>query len=131
MMDDLLARLEMATGPDREPDRLIEETLPGVLRHPHRDLVAEGYVISGEGHRYYGPGQGYRAPPYTESIEAAMSLVPEGWCWSVRGGAFTPPSAQLNYLEDDTRAGEVYAEATTPAIALCIAALKARTKAIR
>lgn len=70
-------------------------------------------------------------PPYTVSIDAALTLVPEGWRWSLDW-------TQRPHYQDCGRA-DLYAPgsgikppdvcdvyAATPAIALCIAALKAR-----
>lgn len=82
----LLESVEAATGPSRGLDRLIEETLPGVLRHGDDHMVADGYVISGEGHPEERPGQAYVPPLYTASIDAALALRdrlrPEG-TWDV------------------------------------------------
>lgn len=75
------------------------------------------------------------APHYTSSLDAAMTLVPErcGWIagWGQTrpdepmGGAQITPYARYN---GSFVAGETIAEseAATPALALCIAALKAR-----
>jgi len=60
--------------------------------------------------------------PYTASLDAAMMLVPEGWSWTVdavgRASCFAP-----NEPKPWPRTGGL---ATTPALALCAAALRAR-----
>lgn len=71
--------------------------------------------------------EGLPAPPiprpYTASLDAALSLVPEGWEWIVFGAG----GADVWHVGNDAvlhRIDETYA--ATPAIALCIAALRAR-----
>jgi len=67
-------------------------------------------------------------PPYTASIDAALTLVPEGLRWRVSG----VPAADKAFASCAT--GSIMDPATkewdgihaTPAIALCTAALKAR-----
>jgi hypothetical protein len=69
-----------------------------------------------------------RVPPLTASLDAAMSLVPEGclWTmdsWSARGwsaGIWRPRTRSWLINTDRDR------QSPTPAIALCAAALKAR-----
>lgn len=63
------------------------------------------------------------APAYTSSLDAAMMLVPEGFLWSVD---------TLDAFPEACVAGpgpigpDSYISAATPALALCIAALKAQ-----
>jgi hypothetical protein len=92
---ELIARLEAAAEGSRELDAAI--------------AVA---VFGGGSHD---PGT---APHFTTSLDAALTLVPEGRGWlmrSVGGRGFAAIS----------NAGEA-SQAKTPALALCIAALKAR-----
>jgi hypothetical protein len=60
-------------------------------------------------------------PPYSQSLDAALSLVPE-WCaWSVGCEIdFTPTARVFGH--------DIHKEdfAATPALALCLAALRAR-----
>lgn len=65
-------------------------------------------------------------PPYTSSIDAALSLVMDGWSWSV--------AVSENKLHPVVMLGRSYPtnaqvaqEAATPALAICIAALKSRS----
>lgn len=118
-------RLEAATEPSRELDAEIaplvgweESYIPGA-----------GWVWRGPGDRNI-PGP---FPRFTSSIDAALTLVPEGF--SVELGIYTesqdtPRSgsfARVNkYCMGDGPAWEIDAEqAATPALAICIAALKA------
>lgn len=66
--------------------------------------------------------------PYTSSLDAALTLVPEEWtAWELRSRAnktrFVAEVAKLGHVHDETT---VSGWGDTPAIALCIAALKAR-----
>jgi len=65
-------------------------------------------------------------PAYTASIDAAMTLVPEGW-----GRMFNQSENGLHCNVCLARSyptnAVVYSEAATPAIALCIASLRARS----
>lgn len=107
-MSDLLelaAACEKAEGPDRELDLLI-------MRHAMN---------------IGGPAE--RAPRYTSSIDAALTLVPEVF-WlerlgEVSGGRWR---AELTERTADPEWG-VCDAAATPALALCAASLRARCAA--
>jgi hypothetical protein len=100
----LIERLEAATGPDAQIDDTIQW-----LCVPQKD-----HTIN--------------APRFTKSIDAALTLVPEGYGWSIsdyrnnQAGlcAFVhPPDPKRDlFRSNETR--------STPAIALCIASLRAR-----
>lgn len=70
-------------------------------------------------------------PPWLWSLDAAMTLVPEGW-WLVRFGYVPAPRAhwhatlrrELPGGQDGTVSTGTYGD--TPALALCAAALRAR-----
>lgn len=114
-VEEIAGKLTEATRPDRELDAAIG--------------VVAGLRVVDEGHPlglqcYTARGQSVPLPRYTSSLDAAMSLVPEGfhtelamqdrhslrWKWSLRGGFG---------VRHDARAG-------TAALALCAAALHAR-----
>lgn len=70
----------------------------------------------------------FGAPDPTRSLDAALTLVPEGWIWRCDGGSGSgfavigKPTAKGNFgLPHKYCAG-----AMTPALALCIASLRAR-----
>ena len=78
-----------------------------------------------------GVGMHATHPAYTTSLDAALTLVPDGWDWQVEGG--TPPMCAMvsdnggKFLIQGDQ--EFYAyHKTSPALALCIASLKARAK---
>lgn len=65
-------------------------------------------------------------PRYTASLDAALTLVPKGYLWQVKQGIESQAivwSLEIDYDDDGAPAGY---STTFPAIALCIAALKAR-----
>lgn len=104
----LIERLEKATGPDRGLHGMIA-VAAGVAvdvnpRNPQFAKFGDDDIFT-------------RCPNYTESIDAALTLLPEGWC-SLRFER-THDTWGCFLDGDDTNA-------VTPAIALCIAALKAR-----
>lgn len=123
----LIAALEGATGPDRELNKLL---VPFVgLR-----LVEEGHPL--------GPccydqnGHGVPLPNFTASIDAALTLVPEGWGFMSLGAdpyeeeAFCVTiyerrhwNRHREWPEGSITTGYSLA---TPALAICIAALRAQ-----
>jgi hypothetical protein len=114
----LAERVEALDGPDREVDRLI--------------CPLQGIRSKDEGHSlgrcyYDANGHGVPLPAYTASLDAAMTLVPEGWEWTISAyadGAIATcaPAAKAHptILVGD---GE---NALLPALALTAAALRAR-----
>ena len=103
-MRDLIERLERADGPSRELDyAILREIDPRAQRS----------------------GPVYSDPRYTGSIDAAMTLLPaDHKHWNV-GGSPTQGFAGLGLygacVNDNT-----YGESRYPALALCIAALRAK-----
>jgi hypothetical protein len=124
-MKDLIERLEKATGPDRELDAKlafvngawaagVDEGVPWVQWAKNTAVEINDEL-----------------PRYTASIDAALTLVPEGWEWELYSN---PPSAWLcerGYDPDTYNGKTALASTKSPAIALCIAALKARSAAER
>ena len=78
-IEELIAALEMATGPSRELDCAIAVTIDGYYEIPPKwegGPVGYGYVED-DGKRYVEPGHGgdQLVPHYTASIDAAVALV--------------------------------------------------------
>ena len=94
---ELIERLEKATGPDRELDRSIH-------------IAIDGNTV---------------VPGYTESLDAALMLVPSWHKWSVACGLLVQYVARVTQVKDSRDFFDGQCD-STPAIALCIAALKAR-----
>lgn len=146
MHEELIAALEKATGPDRELDARIWCHLNGkkYIGHATPYGEREGLFVQVE---YTKPPKRTRkvtnfphvphALCVTASIDAALTLVPEGWRsysadFSVRGRArwvLEGPKTQWARDECDERCAgdDWYAQgiAPTPALAIVIAAIKA------
>lgn len=120
--DDIIARLEAASGPDRELNEAIAVLVePGMFcRDEHGRLRKNihGTILSPEW-TLWGP------PAYTASIDAALKLVPEGWKWRYSPTRHVPHAVDVMPAWD--RGGYQAEVDSNPAIALCIAALKARS----
>lgn len=137
----LAERCEKAEGPDRDIDGWI-----AVLIDPDRQVIVD--LEPGRFPRtpIYGPtrlimeqvggkeGADYLvAATYTASLDAAMTLVPEGWLFSITRCPGQPAEAALvEFRERDGKhwhgSGMVdtkRVKAATPELALCAAALRA------
>jgi hypothetical protein len=71
------------------------------------------------------PGPHFTSPAYTASLDAAMTLVPEGASWSLTSALEDEPPCATVLTMESTEHGL----AATPALALCAAALRARAEA--
>lgn len=119
VLADLIARLEKATGPDRGIDAAIAKICDPA------DDPSEAAFFNGRDY----PDQ------YTSSIDAALTLVPDGWDWRIGGPDWRHEvrASYFGYVREyrEDMAGrpdsEGSAHHTAPAIALCIAALTARS----
>lgn len=112
----LAERCEQAEGPDRELDLAIARFRGVTVLLRNRDDTAN------EEHTYW---------QYTSNIDHALTLVPEGWGWSMRtpcGHAeLEAINANLTCVASLYHAAQapVTVAAGTPVLALCAAALKA------
>lgn len=108
-----LDRLQAATEGSKELDGRIVLALDISLDHPNWPYVIEqpdGTVVVDQ-----------RVPRYTTSLDAALTLVPEGCWYSIQYRA--------DYRDETTALIEqslARVPGNRPALALCIAALKAR-----
>lgn len=129
----LAERVEAATAPDRELDARIAVAIYSDSGHadprdntharfpsPSDECAPGTYWISAFS------GLSLRtADPFTASLDAAMTLVPEGWDWSAgtlgngKGGHSFMRPAGRHYPR-------VEVDAATPALALTAASLRAR-----
>ena len=115
-MSDLIARLEALAGPDRD----VDEAIACLIADPHPKHGKPIGMIN--------------ARHYTVSVDAALTLVPEGWAWFVEwiGAPFLEGRARLWIPAQRTqklKIENITCDAKNPAIALCVAALKARQAA--
>lgn len=114
VLSSLIEKLERATGPDRELDVEIGRMM-GTLVMRQEDV---------------GPRE-YTHWRYTESIDAAVSLIPEKHHWTVSGGIdeYGAPRGMEGMFSACCPPVPFEVEPRTwakhPALALCIAALKA------
>jgi hypothetical protein len=131
----ILTKLERATGPDRELDLDIALAI-NLIRNPiERGCWSDpGECIDGD----RTPGSAtFVAPAYTASIDAAMTLVDlavgtqgEGHAWFPNLWRTTTDLGRSYYWEAWLQCcGNRYeAKAENPALAICIAALLARSR---
>ena len=127
-LDDLIARLETAMGPSRELDALIHRHVVMDDEGVVGGLCAEGWVC--------GVGENpTRSPLYTASLDAALTLVPKGCDVNLRigyagdyVGASVVHSIPGKVVIGTTR-GKCERLDGHAALALCIAALRARRTA--
>lgn len=139
-LQELIERVERASGPDRELDAYIrcavfarpgafvrQSTINGAwcifeIRHDGKERLWEPYGLS----------QLQRLGEFTASLDAAMTLVPDGCAWAVTnidGGDYSRFDFDKPTAVVQCRPGAVMADhvsAATPALALSAASLKAR-----
>lgn len=133
---DLIARLEKAEVGDREIDIEIDRL---IRPHLYEGKVTPGVELpEGFGRDALSLAM-HQAPHYTTSIDAALTLVPEGWhvdylATGDKGASPTNPTHWCRCIvapalgnDAGWKAGAMKADrAETPALALVIAALRAR-----
>lgn len=125
-LEALLARVLEGTGPDLELDAEI--------------ALALGIVSSRVGNCFYGhkhysvmvldrdyydhDGNAPELPHYTASLDAALTLVPEGWIWVI--GSY----GNARVYQEQAAGKSFIGENANPVRALCEAALQARMEAL-
>lgn len=108
----LIAELESAKEGSRELDAMIENW----LEHGSESDLA--YILTDI--------ENITKPaPYTFSLDAALTLVPEGWYWQISEVGLAWVGTHLTANKPVRFDGD----AVTPAIALCIASLRAKDAA--
>ncbi len=125
-MSDLIERLEKATGPDREIDAaLVKALCPDALVSQYLASDEEPSVFHAQS---LGISDRSDVPRYTASLDAALTLVERAlpgteWAVSTLYG--------VNHAEVDMNGEEPVTarDAATPAIALCLATMKALSAA--
>lgn len=143
-MKDLIERLEKATGPDRELDAAIY-VVTGLRP---KDLQRLGYEVelwAERGNVFWrggtvtqGPAfkSGETFPAYTASLDSALTLVPDfinrRWYAADSDSESDGKPVASVFHPADVMSGRIpRSVGATPAIALCIAALKARAASER
>ncbi len=112
-IEKLALRCEAATGPDIALDSDIHSVVSSDRKHP--------YIVGTHIDDTHPSGRPYSAPAYSASLDAAMSLVPEGWFYEIE----SKTSSAVVWKEPGPTP-HTLSEAATPALALCVAALRAR-----
>ena len=137
MKDELLTlaeRVEALTGPDRLTDANIHWRIVPDDFEADEDCTDQTYCYARPGWTLNRADHYFLdtipVPRYTASLDAALSLVPEGWHYTARQGPSGQPHQWqlLNIGETDQRYTEVSAKAKKPALALVAAALRARAQ---
>ena len=135
----LAERSEQAAGPDRELDAEIAVGLFGgeIIWKAARYTMDLYPARRFQNSDYIGGYQNSGVLTYTESLDAAATLVPTEpphnlrigkWWWMLETWS-DYCRASVNYENGDSAILEESAEAATPALALCAAALRARAAA--
>ena len=110
---ELIAALEVAPGPSRELDAMLHEA-DAVFPNWRKWLFADGSIS-------------VLIPPYTASLDAAMTLVPKEWDWTLYsdGSGEIYKDVPSGMLPGALGSTSIDFEGATPALALCIAVLRA------
>ena len=126
-LESLFARVLKGTGPDRELDAEIALAFGIVAQRAGNCFYGHNhYSVMVLDRDYYDhDGNAPELPRYTASLDAALTLVPEGWTWArFHSGVFE--CAML----DDRRALFARGDAATPPRVLIASCLKARMEAL-
>ena len=131
-LEALLARVLEGEGPDRELDAEIAR----LLLPPDADAVTRSR--HGWSYRVFGPDgwddEWLENKPHTASLDAALTLVPEGYWWQISSGKrrhYDPQAGAELFFAGGPNRGDitVSADAATPPRALIAACLKVRMEA--
>ena len=120
-MDELIAKLEAAAEGSRDSDIAIAYAIYPQLTSQEMPGPLTGSTAT----QWYLLGTHVRIEHYTTSIDAALTLVPEGWEGHVGINRCVASLYKAPPHRIPTHIG-VGSIASTPALALCIASLKAR-----
>jgi hypothetical protein len=129
----LAERVEALTEASREVDGAIDRLLNDRPKDGDYDSAEQaiwqvrdgwsGLLVRGDGFAR----DSFSATPFTASIDAAMTLVPEGW-WAEVGARGSYGTALLDGHNEGSTVSE-FSSAATPALALTAACLRARALA--
>lgn len=125
-MNDLIEQLQSADGPNRGFDAALAKHWGHTVCSDQGRWRVYGGAVSRTNKR--------KLPAYTSDLNAALTLLPDGWEWTAgvfRGEDDNGPPFFAdcgNFEEPNGNEDCTYFEARgqTPAIAICIAALKAK-----
>jgi hypothetical protein len=119
--------------PDPQTDAQLAELIARLEAVSEGDFALDSDIWDSLGTGILGlQGKPRSIKRYTTSLDAAVTLVPEGWFWRVgrtsifAGWAFVHNTHHDHGEPDRNEFGWRKVAGTTPTLALCIAALKAR-----
>lgn len=126
---ELAERVEAASGPDRALDADVAVAASGDANAWAATPSPESIFSHKPGWWRDGENSSHCAPVYATSLDAAMTLVPEGW--RLRQMNFSAPCADDRKWHLNLHGGSVgedtfVGRGATPALALTAAALRAR-----
>lgn len=129
-LEALLARVLEGTGPDRELDADIALAFGIVAQRGGNCFYGhKHYSVMVLDRDYYDhDGNAPELPPFTASLDAALTLVPEGCEWLRK----TPQTMTVYRVPNDLKewARHIDSHAATPARALIAACIKVRMEAL-
>lgn len=125
-LNELADRVEALSGPDRRVDCAIFATV-----YPDKFGDSAAMYARIDWTRNRADWMWLRdlgMPAYTASIDAAITLVPDGWNWGVwRRHDWAKQNAQVWHPQQES--WTKHGDAATPALAIVAAALRARSQA--
>lgn len=136
-MSDLIKRIEAAEGPSKEIDRRIAKSRgwhrvePRFLRNNRGGWIApEDFIgVMSDGSPILDSMHGTtihgEVPAFTSSIDAAMTLVPDGAIWTIEADAAWVRVPRAGGV-DEFQAHFLTSGGRLTALALCAAAMKAK-----
>jgi len=128
-LSSLIERLEKAEGPDRELDADIAAAVLGGEIQWQTAMTGDALPVRKYPSKDHIRGFG-REPVqrYTSSIDAALTLVPEGFKWKTGYSRHVPHNAVIQDYRANPILGAFTGECdSNRAIAICIASLRARS----
>ena len=126
----LLARVQEGSGEDRALNADIAVMVGGWQRKWHDSERPHGWYWRRGDYSWTAEGEGYPSN-YLGSLDAALTLVPEGWSWHAALRTYlTPFRATGSVWQEGQQYALFNADAATPARALIAACLKARMEAL-
>ena len=128
-IDTLIRELEEATEGSRKLDARIHLTRRSFLIGLGFTLAAPQIAFAESDGWVVESGHSSKSPHYTTSIDAARTLVPDDWAWIVedtKEQGCGPGREGIGACVWNTMDVPPIHRAETPALALCIASLRAR-----